>query len=130
MLRFVLLITSHKFGKTCNATLIQHRSNLIVLDYSMPVLNGLEGDDQLKPPRKCARRSKQIVICLMAPDDDSFWEGLSRKVRLLFQPSDTVCPERSPGDSLSDDLRLWFGCDGNIDVRALFELHIIAMFIG
>jgi hypothetical protein len=26
--------------------------------------------------------------------------------------------------------RLAFGCDGNIDVSALFELHIIAVFIG
>jgi hypothetical protein len=25
---------------------------------------------------------------------------------------------------------LWFGCDGNLNVSTLFELHIIAMFIG
>jgi hypothetical protein len=27
-------------------------------------------------------------------------------------------------------LSLWFGCDGNFNAGALFELHIIAIFIG
>jgi hypothetical protein len=25
---------------------------------------------------------------------------------------------------------LWFGCDSNLDVSALLELHIIAMFVS
>jgi hypothetical protein len=31
---------------------------------------------------------------------------------------------------LREFVPLWFGCDGNLNVSALFELYIIAVFVG
>ena len=44
--------------------------------------------------------------------------------------ADCLTPSRLAVAVICGDSPLWFGCDGNLNVSALFEPHIIAMFVS
>ena len=55
--------------------------------------------------------------------------GHLRKNRSIAS-SNLLTPRRLTVFVCSGDLRLWFGCDGNLNVSTLFEPHIIAIFVS
>jgi hypothetical protein len=44
--------------------------------------------------------------------------------------TDSLTPSRLAVFVNCGDLRLWFGCNGNLNVSTLFEPYIIAMFVS